>query len=110
MMRHLTIGVAVTLMVGACAASALGEPFFVEMRDGSFKRCGNLSFRKERAEWRLQDCEAMARVLAGPVATAKPTPRPTASPRPTNDDPCPGGCIVWDPVTDTTTCKRPCPK
>lgn len=107
-MRHLTIGVAVTLMVGACAASALGEPFFVEMRDGSFKRCGNLSFRANRAEWRLQGCEPVARLFDN--SPPKPTPKPTASPRPTDaDDPCPGGCLVWDPASDTVTCKRPCP-
>lgn len=123
--------VAVALSFTAAGVPAFAEPFFVEMRDGTFKRCGNLDFKAGRKQWVMRGCEPMAALFApSPTPTmacvapccrangtgvchcpcpGAATPRPTHSPRPTNSDPCSGGCTVWDPVTDTTKCVRPCP-
>lgn len=112
MSARLGIGVAAAIMVMVWAGYSSSEPFFVEMRDGTFKRCGNLDYKKERGEWRVRGCDALARILTS-APTPKPSPSyspPTVSPRPTEADLCPGGCIVWNPATDRTSCVRPCPK
>lgn len=92
-------------MVAAFVGSASSEPFFVEMKDGSFRRCGNLSYKQERAEWRLRGCEPMERIFNAPTP-APVTPRPTVKPTATPYDPCPGKCQEWDPVTDTVRCVK----
>lgn len=109
MIRRVAIGVATALMVGALAGSSFSEPFFVEMRDGTFKRCGNLDFKRGRGEWRLRGCEPMAALFVPPpLETPQPTPRPTSTvrPVPTATEFCAGGTIEWDPVTGQTRCIR----
>lgn len=98
---------AVALIASVLAGPAGAEPFFIEMRDGTFTRCGNLSFREKRAEWRLQGCDPVARLFVGTLPIPKPTALPSPTPKPTAE-PCRGGCWVWDPTTDTVTCERPC--
>lgn len=103
------MGVATALMLGALAGPSVAEPFFVEMRDGTFKRCGNLDYKDGRGEWRMRGCKPIADLFdAPPVETPRVTPRPTFSPRPapTATEFCAGGTIEWDPVTETTRCVR----
>ena len=100
---------AMLCLASTLASTAAAEPFYVEMRDGSFKRCGNLDYKKERGQWRMRGCEPIARLLSAPTTSPQPTASPRPTPRPTPTDPCPGGCITWDPITDTTKCVRPCP-
>lgn len=81
----------------------------IVLDDGSALDCGKVRIWKNATgqKW------AMVRIPCTHVP-APSTPRPTASPRvtarptPTATDPCPGGCIVWDPATDSTKCVRPC--
>jgi len=112
MARRVATGVALTLMVGVLAAPSpsRAEPFFVEMPDGSFKRCGNLDFKEARGEWRMRGCAAIgALFVAPPTPRPTSTPSPSRTPRPSPTEQCAGGCMTWDPVTDTVKCQRPCP-
>lgn len=112
------IGLAVAtaaLIAATCTTPRADAAPFV-LYDGAQKvaDCGDL---RQNARgiwvWRTANPEPPFCVPIG-SPTPAPTPAATRSPNwrpsPTKEpDPCPGGCMVWNPVTDTTRCVRPCP-
>lgn len=99
-MRKLWWSLALALVPTVALAA---QPLYMVLPDGEKFACGQ-GRKNKRGELVFR-----VKIPCEPEATPTPhrtaaIPRPTATPRPY--DPCPGGCMIWDPVSDLYRCGK----
>ncbi len=114
-LAYASVFAAAIFMIAVRSSHGAQRVILVDPHTGAQHDCGSARTNKRGdLVYRVQiPCGPLATPAptASPPVTPRPTPSPRVTPRPTASpvDLCPGGCMVWNPVTDTTKCVRPCP-